>query len=552
MAYSRLKCPKCEADFGQEVRFIDHLADSHGVTDHFSLYLELHHDGKHPTCQCSPGCTEELTWNCWKKGFTSKFVRGHNAKLDSVWLDKERQQEFVTKRLEGYASGRIKVWNDGLTKETEPRIAEMAAKTSATLNEGYETGRLVDWRLLDPEKATEVAGKMSETKKAKFASGELKPWNEGLTKETDVRVAQAAAKITERYKHPDAGARIKLNDVADRIAIYADKFELVSPIEEYTKRRVAKLQFRCVAQGHLQDKSLAMLEESPVCYFCHPKASKAELEVLEFVRSLGVEALSGDRTAIAPLELDVYVPSLKLGIEYNVLYYHSTHVIKDKDYHQRKLAACSAAGIKLFSIYEDEWRDRRTIIEGMLRHRLGLTSERLFARKLQLRQLTTTEARQFFDANHLEGYARCTASFGLVDSASQVVAGMSLRTAFHKRYADVYEVGRSCTLSTVSVSGGTGRLTRAAAEFAVSRGKRGLMTYVDARVGDGRGYAAAGWQCIRHDTGARFWWTDGIHRFNRFQFKADKVNGKTQKQVSDEAGVVPIFGCGNSIWQFIP
>ena len=92
MIYTRIKCHHCDLSFGQEARFIEHLTTVHLVTDVLTEYLRLHHNSIHPTCTCSPECHESLKWGSWKKGFTSKFVRGHNAKLDSVFLKKEFQK----------------------------------------------------------------------------------------------------------------------------------------------------------------------------------------------------------------------------------------------------------------------------------------------------------------------------------------------------------------------------------------------------------------------------------------------------------------------------
>ena len=74
-----------------------------------------------------------------------------------------------------------------------------------------------------------------------------------------------------------------------------------------------------------------------------------------------------------------------------------------------------------------------------------------------------------------------------------------------------------------------------------------LMTYVDSRVGIGDGYLRAGWKFEKTTSASRFWWTDFHHRYDRFKYKADKSRCMTQQQIADEAGVVPIYGCTNSI-----
>jgi hypothetical protein len=405
MAYDRLKCPKCDLDFGQELRLLAHLSAAHGVTDHLGCYLELHHGGDHPTCACSPGCTERVKWAGWKKGFTSRFVRGHNARALVPGPD------------------------------AAPPAAELRPK----------------------------------------------------------------APRTQRPRPPRQIAAIHVCDVPR--------------------------------------------PSSPV------SIDAGRQSVLDFVRSLGVEALSSDRTAIAPLELDVWVPSHRLGVEYNGLYWHSAACDPDKARSQRKLDACNAAGVHLYSIFEDEWRDHGPIIQSMLKHRLGLSSRRVYARALQLRQLSTDEAKAFFSAHHLEGYARSSVTFGLVDAAGQAVAALSLRRPFHKRYADMMEVSRCCSAAGLAVAGWLGRLTKEALAWTKQHGKQGMMTYVDSRVGMGDGYASAGWRMAKASTGPRFHWTDFHRRYNRFACKADKERGLTQRQAADEMGFIEIWGCSNSLWQ---
>lgn len=60
------------------------------------------------------------------------------------------------------------------------------------------------------------------------------------------------------------------------------------------------------------------------------------------------------RKIIPPLELDIYIPSLKLAIELNGTYYHSFKTVMDKDYHQNKSNLCRLLGIRLIHIYEFE------------------------------------------------------------------------------------------------------------------------------------------------------------------------------------------------------
>jgi hypothetical protein len=508
MAYSELTCPKCSLKFKQESRFCGHLTDVHGIIDHLTLFL----DGKqHPTCQCSATCQTKLPWAGWKKGFVSKYARGHNAKIDSVYLNKDKQKQFAIKRSNNYAAGKYKIWNKGLTKETSNIINESSKKIRVSLTNGLQTGKIA-------------------------------------TQKSSKTLAIAAKKTLVSYDSREVGNRLSVEQVLARIDAFSDKFELISDVSLHKTRGVDRLKLKCRASGHIQTKSLAMLEDTPVCFACHPKESKAQLEIFDFVKSLGVNAESCNKTVIAPKELDVYVPDHKLAIEYNGLYLHSAKMITDQKYHQKKLEMCAASKINLLNIYEDEWREKRPLIEKMIMHRLKKSTEVLDARKMNLVQIDPKASSLFFGQNHLEGPARSSITFALTEpNTGRIVAAMSLRRPFHNVYADSIEVARCCCLAGVSVRGWLGRLTKKSVEYARQKGVKSLMTYVDARVGAGTGYVNSGWTFVKTTGAPRFWWTDFHDRFNRFKYKADKSRNMTQQQIADEAGVVPIFGCINSV-----
>jgi len=522
----------------------------HDISDHLALYLEVNCRGIHPRCSCSDDCESLLKWSGWKKGFLSKYARGHNARVDSVYKNPDRQAEMAEKRKSGFSEGRYSVWNKGLTKESSTKVKESSEKISAALQQGYLTGLIQDWRVNDPKKAKEAALKISKSQIERFTIHGSAVWNKGLTKETSEKIASIAEKISLRYEGPEAGRRLKQEELLARIQKYSDKFTLISSSEDYRARRVARMTFMCVSCGHAQEKSLAMLEESPVCFSCSPKESKGQLEVYEFVRSLAPDAVLSDRSVISPRELDVWIPSCSLALEYNGLYWHSSSNISDERYHVKKLEECRKKGVSLLSVYEDEWRDKRIIVEGMIRHRLRKPIGVKDARKLVISRLESHSAQKFFDENHLEGHVPGSAYIGLVDGVtSEIFAGISLRKPFHKKYENYLELGRCCTKVGYSVRGWLGRLTSAAVNHAVDLGVKNMITYVDSRVGSGSGYSAAGWRLVEEGRDPRFWWTDYHKRYNRFKFRADKESGLTQEQVAKQAGVVQIYGMPNSVYQ---
>jgi hypothetical protein len=275
-----------------------------------------------------------------------------------------------------------------------------------------------------------------------------------------------------------------------------------------------------------------------------------QIELYEFVKSLAPDAVLGERTLLPRhAEIDVYVPSKKLAIEYDGLWWHGTERQEDKFRSQKKATNCVNAGLRFMVVYEDEWKQKQDTVKAMIRHRLGADDVSLDARKLKVARVSSRLARKFFDANHLDGHTPAKITFGLFDG-DVLVAAASLRRPFHKSHGNVFELARSCCLAGTSVRGWLGKLTHVLARHAFCDGKESMITYVDHRVGEGNSYRAAGWKLEKQDTGYRFWWTDYVNRWDRFKYKADRSRGLTQQQVADEAGVVQLYGCSNSVWRF--
>lgn len=105
--------------------------------------------------------------------------------------------------------------------------------------------------------------------------------------------------------------------------------------------------------GEVFGRSFARIA-SIYCPVCH--VSREQGEVYEAIRArYGGKIVVNDRTAIAPKELDIYLPELKVAIEYNGAYWHPG----DGRREQQKLAECKATGIKLLHVWEREWKKNR-------------------------------------------------------------------------------------------------------------------------------------------------------------------------------------------------
>jgi hypothetical protein len=394
--------------------------------------------------------------------------------------------------------------------------------------------------------------------------GAAPAWNRGKTKENDSRLAAYAAKVsgTGNHFHGRSHTQETIRKISEKKTLVTSRLEertsersaefvLLTPPEEYRSRQRQYLEFRCIKCGEVQRKTLQAFERGSRCYKCHPRGkSNWELSVFDFVKSITPDAVSGDKSVLSPKEVDVYVPSKKFGIECHGLFWHSEvgnpdgHF--DRNSHQVKSAMAEERGIRLLQVFEDEWRDKRTIVESMIRHRLGLHSDRCKTWSTSVVELTTEEQKAFFDSTHISGYTPSKVCWGLKDRVGRVVSALSLRRPRHGlRYENSMEVARFSNALGLSVPGGLSKLLKVARAWSASNGYSRIMTYVDRRVGNGAGYSSAGFQKVG-STGPDYWYTDNELRYDRFKFRAR--SGVPEKQVALDAGVSRIYGCGSYVY----
>jgi hypothetical protein len=106
------------------------------------------------------------------------------------------------------------------------------------------------------------------------------------------------------------------------------------------------------------------------CPRCFKEKSGVEKELLEYIKSLlpWVEVVENDRTIIPPKEIDVYIPSLKIGFEMNGLIWHSEKFNEERDYHKNKTDSCENLGVKLIQIFDDEWILKNDICKSRIKN----------------------------------------------------------------------------------------------------------------------------------------------------------------------------------------
>lgn len=157
------------------------------------------------------------------------------------------------------------------------------------------------------------------------------------------------------------------------------------------------------------------------------RQSKPELEIISILKSVGLEC-SPNRKVLHGQEIDIYVPSLKFGIEYDGLFYHTEGRGKHRYYHLNKTDNCLKNGVKLIHIFEDEYINKHDIVVSKLLHMVGKNNgERIYARKCTIKPVSHNEANSFLEKNHIQGKCGFTVAYGLFYQNTLVSVMLFLR-----------------------------------------------------------------------------------------------------------------------------
>lgn len=219
------------------------------------------------------------------------------------------------------------------------------------------------------------------------------------------------------------------------------------------------------------------------CPKCGNRISKAEDEIIQFISGIvSSEVVKGEHGILEGMELDIYVPSKKAAFEYNGLRWHSEQFGKGKDYHLRKKELCEAKGVKLFHIFEDEFKCHKDCLLSKIRRIMGNTDgvERIGARKCVVREISGNDASGFLNVNHIEGFAKASVHIGAFYGGELVSVA-----SFSKRKGDEWNMVRSATANNYLVQGITSKILK---YFISKFNPKRIKAFLDRR-----------WEIDRHD-----------------------------------------------------
>lgn len=222
------------------------------------------------------------------------------------------------------------------------------------------------------------------------------------------------------------------------------------------------------------------------CRSCSSGTSKPEAEVREYIQGLipTEEVIPNDRSIVSPKEIDIYIPSRSLAVEFNGVFTHSDYYKSREGVDARKAKSIRERGVKFHAVWEDDWRDRQEIVKSQLRRKLGIQDGKVFARKRIIREVGTDEARLFLDRYHIQGFPGSSRYVALVDTEN-IVDSLAAFTFYRSG-----EVVLDRYASRITVLGGLPKIVSYLEKTYVYDH---LVTFADLQESDGDLYRTTGW-----------------------------------------------------------
>jgi hypothetical protein len=277
------------------------------------------------------------------------------------------------------------------------------------------------------------------------------------------------------------------------------------------------------------------------------KTSSGQREILDYVRNeLNLEA---EDVYIENKEIDIFIKSKNFGIEYNGTFWHND-TIRPKNHLLEKSEFMASKGINLIHIFDTEWLHKKEICKSIISSRLGIYKEKLFARKCDIKELTSKEYSNFVERCHIQGKRNSSVRLGLFYN-ERLVAVMGFN-----KLKEGYEMTRFCCELYVSIVGGAEKLFR---HFIKKHKDVIVVSFSDRRLFTGRIYEKLGFVLKGISKPNYFYFKKGTLKLeSRVKYQKHKLHtllknyepSLSEIENMRNNGYLRIWDCGNKVFKY--
>lgn len=328
------------------------------------------------------------------------------------------------------------------------------------------------------------------------------------------------------------------------------------------------LKVKCTIHNYEYENLILNINYGASCIHCNGSGSKEELRIKEIFK---IDFQLNNREILNGLELDLYSPEYKFGIEYNGSQFHSYGNSNwsaldnfdklDKFKHQYKTTKMEEKNLQLFHIQECDWKThRKQIWISLINNKLG-RSIKVGARKLKVYKVHEEYrniVNKFLDENHLQGRgAQYKIAYMLLDTNNTIYSIMTFGNIHDDINENHYELKRFCNRLGYSVMGAASKLLKA---FERENLPEYLISYAKRDWSQGDLYKKLDFNFIR-DTEPSMFYIKGNKRYPRQKFQKHKLpelykkgilenlNGSTAKEIMLNNNFRLYYDAGNKKYE---
>jgi hypothetical protein len=293
-----------------------------------------------------------------------------------------------------------------------------------------------------------------------------------------------------------------------------------------------------------------------ICTICFPideNVSIKEKELLNYIKEIYKgEIIENYRDSI---EIDIFLPDLNIGFEFNGLYWHSDKFVH-KNKHIDKLNFFKEKNIRIIYIWEDDWDFKKDIIKSQITNWLKSNNEKIYGRNCKIKQITDVSiVREFLNENHIQGFTHSTIKLGLYFN-DELVSLMTFdkNEGRKKMNIDEWNLSRFCSKKYINVIGSADKLLKF---FINNNNVKRIITYADKEWSIGDLYFKLGFKLI-NESKISYKYVINNKRINKQNFNKNKLKkiyknttGKTENQIMKENQINRVYDCGQMKFEMI-
>jgi len=253
------------------------------------------------------------------------------------------------------------------------------------------------------------------------------------------------------------------------------------------------------------------------------------------------------------LELDIYIPDLKLAFEFNGVYWHN-EVNKDNNYHLNKTEECEKLGIQLIHIWEDDWLYKQDIVKSLILNKLVKIDNMIYSKDCEIKEIIDNKLLiEFLDTNYIQGYICSKIKIGLFYN-NELISLMSFcksRTIISDE--NEYDILLHCSKLNTNIIDSELSLFN---YFIKIYNPNKINRIVDRSFGHDKVYKDLGFNFINKTEPNYYYVIDGI-RQNKFNYTKNKLikegydSNKTEHEIMLDRKIYRIYDSGNLIYKYI-